>query len=407
MKILFINAVYGTGSTGRAIKEIDEYCQEIGDEVYIASGGLDIDKSEKFYPIGNIIDHKIHAFLSRLCCKQAGFSSLETYKLIKWIEGVHPDIIQLNNVHSNYINLYMLLRYTAQKDIPVVLVLDDCWFYTGNCCHYTEIDCDRWKSHCGGCQQLHKWNRSYFYDGTKRNLHNKRQVYKINKYMAVIGVSDWIANAARESILKDSYIIRRIYNSLDLSVFKPLKNIEKPNQFIGYKIVLGVATYWDNSKGLHFFNRLAVDLPEDYKIILIGGGEESSFHNTIYHISHTDNLDELVQYYNIADIFVQMSIEESFGKVCAEALACGTPIAVFDSTASPELVGDGCGAIAKKNDYMEMRENIIRICMQGKTKYTDKCVEFAETNFSKKDNLEQYRKVYKDLEKIKNGNIFN
>ena len=96
----------------------------------------------------------------------------------------------------------------------------------------------------------------------------------------------------------------------------------------------------------------------------------------------------------MADVFVQPSIEESFGKVSAEALSCGTPVVCFNSTANPELVGNGCGAAVPVGDVEAMLKEIRKILEAGKAQYTDKCRTFAKENFEMKENLLQYVKMF-------------
>lgn len=47
-------------------------------------------------------------------------------------------------------------------------------------------------------------------------------------------------------------------------------------------------------------------------------------------------LRELAEHYSMADVFLNPSVQETFGKVSAEALACGTPIIANNATANPE-----------------------------------------------------------------------
>lgn len=395
MKILYINAVYGVGSTGRSIQELREYCINQRDEVYVASC-TNVD-DERFYTIGNCIDYKIHAFFSRLFNCQAGFSSISTERLIRWVKRIDPDVIQINNVHSNYINIYKFLRYTGKQNIAVVLVLDDCWYYTGNCCHYTTAECYKWKENCGHCTQLKKWNKSFFYDGSKKNLRRKKRVYTLNQRLGVIGVSSWIADEARKSILKSAKQIECIYNSVNREIFHPVDASNILRSLGDRKIILGVANYWDDSKGLNYFNKLAKMLDDKYKIVLVGEATKNTIDARISHINRTDSLAKLVSIYCKADVFLQLSVEESFGKVCVEAMACGTPIAVFDSTASPELVGYRCGAVVAKGDIVKMKETIIDICSKGKEYYSNYCQEFVMELFDREKNLEKYREFYKSL----------
>ena len=50
-------------------------------------------------------------------------------------------------------------------------------------------------------------------------------------------------------------------------------------------------------------------------------------------------------------VFINPSIQETFGKTTAESLASGTPVIAFNSCATPELLGDNneCGFLVNDN----------------------------------------------------------
>lgn len=167
MKVLQINAVYEKFSTGRTTKEMHEYFLNNGIESFVASPYI-ASLKKNAYMIGNKFDWKMHALFSRLTGLQGYFSRNETKKLINYIDRIKPDIIHLRNLHSNYINLHMLLNYISNNDIATVITLHDSWFYTGKCMYYIEEQCSKWKKKCGKCPSLKKGNPSFFFDCTKK-----------------------------------------------------------------------------------------------------------------------------------------------------------------------------------------------------------------------------------------------
>src|SRR5690606_36635705 len=127
--------------------------------------------------IGSTFDHKLHGLWSRVFGEQTYFSKRATKELVAYIQKLKPDVVHLRNWHSNFINLGILLKYLADHDVPTVITLHDCWFYTGKCTHYTVDSCYKWQNNCGGCPRLKKDNPSWFFDKTTQMLADKRESF--------------------------------------------------------------------------------------------------------------------------------------------------------------------------------------------------------------------------------------
>lgn len=398
MKVLQINAVNGIRSTGRTTLEIADYLNKNGYEGYLAySDGMPYKQGFK---IGTKIEIKLHGLLSRIFGTQAYFSKYGTKKLLRYIDNLRPDIIHLHNLHSNYINIELLLKYIADKNIATVLTLHDCWFYTGKCTHYTIDNCYKWKIKCGNCPRLKKDNKSWFFDKTMKMHRDKNEWFRNIPRLAVVGVSDWITNEARSSLLSSAKIITRIYNWIDLDIFKPVntddlrKRLNLTNEFI----ILGVASSWSNAKGLDKFIELASILSSDIVILLVGNINTSIIlPQNVIHINETHDINELVEYYSLADVFLNMSLEESFGKVTAEALACGTPVITNNYTANPELVGKYCGFVVENQSTIEIFKYVEAIRRKGKLYFSEECINYARENFNKHDRIFEHTQLYKEL----------
>ena len=168
------------------------------------------------------------------------------------------------------------------------------------------------------------------------------------------------------------------------------------NELNNKKVIVGVADRWSEKKGLSKFIELANKLGETYAILLVGRMEnDQKFPPNIISVGLTKSIEELVDYYNLADFFVTMSLEETFGKVSAEALSCGTPVICFNSTANPELVSENCGAVAPINDVGAMINEIHKLENKDMSAISKNCRAFAKKNFEKDSNIKQYIKLYK------------
>lgn len=398
MKVVQINAVYQYSSTGRNVKEMHFFLQKKGVGSFVFCTNYK-EESNQIYKIGSLFDYKLHAFLSRVMGLQGYFSFFATKKCIKRLKEISPNVVVLNNLHANYVNLPMLLKYLAKYDIPTVLVLHDCWFFTGHCCHYTEDQCYKWQTECHHCPILHKYNKSLFFNHSRRIFKDKQRLFGQIKRLAIIGVSDWITNEARKSLLKKAKTIHRIYNWIDLEIFKPVPADDLRRQLkiaADQFVILGVAQGWSEKKGLSLFVSVAEHFPE-CKVVLVGTipNEYTLLVNMIT-VGTVNDVYLLAKYYSMVNVFLNPSIQETFGKVSAEALACGTPVIANDATANPEIVGD-CGFVVHNNSKQEIYTAIHQIQETGKKYYTTMCVKRAAELFNRETNLREYLQVYKDL----------
>lgn len=398
MKVLQINAVSRISSTGRTSSEMADFLNQNGHEGFIAySAGLPYYNG---YKIGSKLDTKLHGLFSRVFGLQAYFSKRATRKLLDYITDLKPDVVHLRNLHSNYINLKLLTNFLAKNDIPTVMTLHDCWFYTGKCTHYTTDNCFKWQTGCGGCPRLKKDNPSWYFDRTRKMYIDKKKWFSAIPRLAVVGVSDWITNEARKSFLSSAKVLTRIYNWIDLDVFKPVDG-SAVRQKLGITdkyVVLGIASGWSNRKGLDKFIELSNIIPPEMIIVLVGGlSSNINFPDNIIHIPETHNAAELAEYYSMADVYVHLSQEETFGKVIAEALSCGTPAIVLNSTACPEIVDSSCGMVLSDHQPRTILDAVMAIKEKGKRYYSESAIIFVNNNFNKGDLIEKTIELYKDL----------
>ncbi|WP_304428411.1 glycosyltransferase [uncultured Duncaniella sp.] len=400
MTIVQINAVYEYSSTGRTTKEMHDFFISNGDNSYVFCTNQEKIENNIF-KIGNTIDYKSHALGSRLLGTQGKFSSLSTHRLVRQLKSINPDIVILRNLHANYINLPILLSFLAKFDIPTIIVLHDCWFFTGHCCYYTDDNCYKWKTECNHCPILHKYNKSLIFDRTNHNFTMKKRLFEAIPRLGVVGVSDWVLNEAKQSLLKCAKIKKRIYNWIDLSVFRPYDSNELRSKLGLHNdfVILGVAQFWNNEKGLQLFKKLAKEFP-NCKIVLVGGMDSSEkLPTNIIAVGILSGLRELAEHYSMADVFLNPSVQETFGKVSAEALACGTPIIANNATANPELVGN-CGFVVDNNDFEQFKTAISNIMAIGKKSLSSECVTRANLLFNKARNLKEYQNIMSDLSSL-------
>jgi len=161
-------------------------------------------------------------------------------------------------------------------------------------------------------------------------------------------------------------------------------------------VVLGMAGKWFNAKNVSKsleFTKLA----EKMKIVIVGAKNqhEKYLSDNMIKLSYISDIEKLAEVYSMADVFLNMSYEDSFSKVTAEALASGTPVVGFDATAIPEVIGD-CGRVI---DISSSGEEIYREVQDLKntdlSALSKKAVKRVKENFDDKKNYMKYVELIK------------
>ena len=408
MVIIQVNAAYSVSSTGRTTQEMHEYLLEHGYNSYVFCPQYH-QPDKGIYSIGNCVDHKLHGLFSLLLGCQGEYSMLATRAMLRKWDDLKPDVVVLRNLHANYINIPMLLDYLAKNNIATVNVLHDFFSMTGHCCHYIVDKCSKWQSECHHCPIPHKYNKSLLFDRSKHCFHNKINGWNAIPRLAVIGVSDWTRDEAKRSpMFNNAQLIERIYNWVDVDCFHPHDTTNLRSKFninLDDFVVLGVAQHWTEEKGLSKFLNIANQLPE-CKFVMIGemGTNGNQLPANVISVGVVVDFCVLAHYYAMANVFLNFSVVETFGKVMAEALAAGCPIICNNTTALPELCGEGCGFVMESGTWEEACKYIKQIRENKYSDYTDICRKFAINNFEKFSGLAKYETLFAHLTNRANNN---
>lgn len=366
MKVLFINSVCGIRSTGRIVAQLaDSYIKD-GHECRIAYGREDVPEELRAISvrIGSEPSVKINAALARFFDNEGLNAKRATKRFLNWANTYNPDVLWLHNLHGYYLNIEMLFDWIKSRpQMQVKWTLHDCWAFTGHCSYFSFVKCDRWQYGCGSCCQYQKYPASLFLDSSESNFNRKKNAFCGVKNMTLITPSEWLASLVKKSFLKE-YNIDVCYNTVDKKVFKPTpSDFREKHNLNGRKIILGVASAWDDRKGLADFLELSAVLNSDYAIVLVGISSEK-IPSAITGIPLTDSAEELAEIYTAADVFVNPSREETFGLTTLEALSCRTPAIVYKNTACEE-VADLYGGIAVDQSVSALKMAIEQLTLDG------------------------------------------
>lgn len=402
MSIILQICVEGNaGSTGRIAEQIGIMAIKRGWTSYIAYSRFRRPSKSRVIHIGTRFDNILHGLITRLLDKHGFGSKGPTRKLIKQINQIKPDIIHLHNLHGYFINIEILFQYLTIANIPLVWTLHDCWPMTGHCAHFDFIGCEKWKIECHHCPQKNEYPKSILADRSRQNYRQKKALFTSVRNTTIVCVSNWLNNLVKSSFL--SNISRTvIYNGIDVNTFTPQPNqhrIKRTFDLEGKFVILGVAGVWSEKKGINHFIRLSRMISQDKALVLVGLTKRQmrGMPKSIKTIGRTEDLVQLAELYSIADVYLSLSTEESFGLTIVEALACGTPAIVYNTTASPELVNSETGIVVEKGNINGILAALETVQRNGKSFYSAACRMRAVKHFNKEERYKAYIDLYERL----------
>lgn len=391
MKIVQINSVCGSGSTGKICVAVSELLTEQGVENYIlyAAGSTS-------YPLGikymSSVQIKLEVLKSRILGNYGFNSVLSTKRLINELDRISPDIVHLHNLHGHNVNLELLFSYLKKRNIKIFWTFHDCWAFTGYCPHYDMVGCNQWKNDgCMKCPQRKQY--SWFFDRSRYLFNRKKELFS-NLDLTIITPSQWLANQVKQSFLKD-YAVKIINNGIDLNIFKPTESDFKKRYGLENKfVILGVAFGWGVRKGLDVFVELSKRLDDRFQIVLVGTDDkiDKCIPDNIISIHRTNNQTELAQIYTAADVLVNPTREEVLGLTNIESIACGTPVVSFDTGGCSEILDENCGVLVEKNDIDVLTERILAV-FKNEIFSTSECVSHSK-DFDQNLKFEEYIRLY-------------
>ncbi len=277
------------------------------------------------------------------------------------VNALAPDIVNLHWVNDGFVSPESVAGIRA----PIVWTLRDLWPMTGGC-HYAG-SCTKFTAGCGACpvlgsdspRDLSAW------------LHaRKRRSWRATP-ITVVALSRWLAEqAGRSSLFAQSDIVV-IPNALDVRVFRPSPR-EAARAALGLpqdkRLVLFGAMYplSEPRKGFAAFARATELLAtreqaHSTEAVVFGNlrGAQPELGLKAHYLGALSEDAALALAYAAADVTVMPSLEEAFGKVAMESLACGTPVVCFEGGGPADIVDHfQNGYLARHGDAADLAAGI-------------------------------------------------
>lgn len=225
-----------------------------------------------------------------------------------------------------------------------------------------------------------------------------------------VPISNWLKKKLNESKLIQKFDKRIIHNGIDLNVFKPIDKVVARQLFnlpVDKKIILlGAQTITNKRKGYQLFLESLhfLDLQKSENVIccIFGESEMTDTENKFFKKIGTISDERLLcMAYSAADLFVMPSVEEAFGQVTIEALACGLPVVSFPTGGSLDIIKNGInGFLAEDFEAQSLAQAINKAL---NFQFDNGAIrKDTEVRFNIEDKAEEYIQLYSHV--LKNIN---
>lgn len=394
MRVLQINVVGASGSTGRIVRAIQSALETRGHEGKIACGRA---VPADALAIGSRFGVFRHVALTRLSDRQGFGSRRATRAFLRRVEAFRPDLLHLHNLHGYYLHVGELFRWLKSTGIPAVWTLHDCWAFTGHCAYFDYAACSRWRKGCHDCPQRRAYPASLLADRSAANWRDKRELFTGGR-ITLAAPSRWLAELVGESFL-GGYPCRVLPNGVDLSLFRPCGERDSVRRRLGVptggRLYLAAANVWEPRKGLSFLKQSLPLLEEGEQLAVVGAAPRELSAPAVC-LPRADRAEELAALYSAADVFLNPTLEDNLPTVNLEALACGTPVAAFASGGCPETVDEQTGRVCVRGDTNALLAAARELAAGGEA-VRRACVERARRLYDAEKQAAAYVELYEEL----------
>ena len=341
MKILQVNVVYNSGSTGRLVFNLHQKLLDAGCQSFVCHGRGTVTSEKVIYKLAPELIMKAQSLFSRISGYAYAGAWLSTANLLRIIDKEKPDIVHLHCLNGYFVNIYKLLQYLKWHKTKTVLTLHAEFMYTAGC--GASWDCEKWINGCYGCSNRPPY---WFFDRSAEEWQMMKASCENFESMVVCPVSPWLAERTKLSPFFKRNKVVVVENGIDTSVFHYQNhgNLKESHKIHDEQVIVHVTpNFMEPLKGGQYVISLAeriLNLP--VKIFIVGfNGSETALPSNVIPIKHVSDSGKLAQYYSMADLTLLTSKQERYSLVCAESLSCGTPVVGFmaggpESIALPE-----------------------------------------------------------------------
>lgn len=407
MKVLLINNVFCSGSTGKIVNDINQVLKGQGIESVVCYGrgnsGLAGKAVYKFCTeMQANIHHASVKFLGQL---MYGGNKVSTMRLIKLIQKERPDVVHVHCINDYCVNIYELLRFLGEHHIKTLITNHSEFFFTGNCGY--AIDCNKWLNNpgCGNCINYKYTTGSLFRDNSRQAWIRMRDAFASfsTKDLIISSVSPWTMSRSMQSPITRKFQHVSIGNGVNTCIFHNKGNDNIIREKIGpeFKHIVFYSsasfTVSTNSiKGGRFVVEMAKKMPEVlFVVAAINSKIPEGLPNNIFLWGKASTQEELASLYSSADVTLLTSKRETFSMVTAESLCCGTPVVGFLAGGPESITIPEYSRFVEYGDCEALYQSITNVISNKYNK--EQISSIAIKKYSKETMTAEYIKIYDKL----------
>ena len=387
-----------SGGGGTFTIDIHRTCVDLGYDSYVVIRGR-----KCIYPEGSIKEihpsrrfywDKLRRFLFRLVIKHSYVD--DAYSMYNLCERFtchsakdilaslpkKPDVIFVHWV-SDFANAKVIRDLESMTGAKVLFIMVDHALFSGGC-HY-QLDCQRYKDGCHDCPATtSRWVKR----GIEKNYAFKKHYLPKDIHVAARGIEK---QRLRQSELYRNCQQELIVFPLDEKKYCPSSDRvalrEKWGVPLNRKVVLIGATHFNEKrKGMDLLVEALKNVHDDVLVLVAGKMDKPiSFAKEANALGYL-NEDQLIEAYQMADVFVCPSLADSGPLMVKQACLCGTPVVAFPVGVSVELVENvATGYLAQYGNVDDLAHGIDEIVKLPDERWKEvslKCRERALRLFS-------------------------
>jgi glycosyltransferase involved in cell wall biosynthesis len=237
---------------------------------------------------------------------------------------------------------------------------------------------------------------SHWFPTEENHLFNQQFDRELPKIDSFITVSNYVKQEMIENLCLEGKQISVVYNGYNESIFRIYepKVIQQTLDKYGisgpYILFVGTVEPRKNIVSLlKAYRELQPQIIKDFKLVIAGGSgwlnddvynfvNDEALRNSVIFTGYVTDL-EIAHLMNGATVFVYPSFYEGFGLPPLEAMACGTPVIVSNTTSMKELYQD-VAYLIDPYDYITIAEGLKTVLNDNSLQedLAEKGVRYAE-----------------------------